>query len=48
MEEYAVLEPVYGFERHKGYPTFQGSTARVVLFVGPSRIQRLSFRVTAP
>ncbi len=46
MEEYAMLEPVYGFERHKGYPTPEHR--RVVLFVGPSRIQRLSFRVTAP
>ena len=46
MEEYALIEPIYGFERHKGYPTPEHR--RVVLFAGPSRIQRLSFRVTAP
>ncbi len=46
MEEYSRIEPVYGFERHKGYPTEEHR--RVVLAVGPSRIQRLSFRVTAP
>jgi len=46
MEEYARIEPVYGFDRHKGYPTPEHR--RVVLQVGPSRIQRLSFRVTAP
>jgi ribonuclease HII len=46
MEEYSRIEPVYGFERHKGYPTPEHR--RIVLAVGPSRIQRLSFRVTAP
>lgn len=46
MEEYAGLEPAYGFDRHKGYPTPEHR--RVVLAVGPSRIQRMSFRVTSP
>jgi ribonuclease HII len=46
MEEYAGLEPAYGFDRHKGYPTPEHR--RIVLAVGPSRIQRLSFRVTNP
>ena len=46
MEEYARIEPVYGFERHKGYPTPEHR--RAVLMLGPSRIQRLSFRVTCP
>ncbi len=46
MEEYARLEPAYGFERHKGYPTAEHRGA--VLALGPSRIQRLSFRVTPP
>jgi len=46
MEEYSRIEPAYGFDRHKGYPTPEHR--RVVLTVGPSRIQRLSFRVTAP
>jgi len=46
MEEYARLEPAYGFEKHKGYPTAEHR--RAVLMLGPSRIQRLSFRITAP
>ncbi|MGO9412079.1 MAG: ribonuclease HII [Spirochaetia bacterium] len=46
MEEYSRIEPAYGFERHKGYPTPEHR--RAVLSAGPSRIQRLSFRVTAP
>ena len=46
MEEYARLEPAYGYERHKGYPTPEHR--RIVLTVGPSRIQRMSFRVTSP
>jgi ribonuclease HII len=46
MEEYAHREPGYGFERHKGYPTAEHR--RAVLTLGPSRIQRLSFRITAP
>ncbi|MCK7469185.1 MAG: hypothetical protein MZU91_14400 [Desulfosudis oleivorans] len=38
--------PVYGFEKHKGYPTAEHRAA--VLGLGPSRIQRKSFRVSAP
>jgi ribonuclease HII len=46
MEEYARVEPEYGFESHKGYPTLQHR--RAVLQIGPSRIQRRSFRVSSP
>ena len=46
MEEYAREEPAYGFEKHKGYPTAEHR--RIVLAVGPSRIQRRSFRVSEP
>jgi ribonuclease HII len=46
MEEYAAEEPAYGFERHKGYPTAEHR--RIVLAIGPSRIQRRSFRVSQP
>jgi len=46
MEEYAPLEPVYLFEKHKGYPTEEHRA--IVLREGPSRIQRLTFRITSP
>lgn len=46
MEEYAASEPGYGFEKHKGYPTVEHR--RAVLRLGPSKIQRMSFRVSAP
>ena len=46
MEAYAREEPAYGFERHKGYPTAEHR--RIVLTIGPSRIQRKSFRVSEP
>jgi ribonuclease HII len=46
MEEYALQEPQYMFEKHKGYPTAEHR--RIVLEIGPSRIQRRSFRVTSP
>jgi ribonuclease HII len=46
MEEYALQEPQYLFEKHKGYPTAEHR--RIVLRLGPSRIQRRSFRVTSP
>jgi ribonuclease HII len=46
MKGYALLEPGYGFERHKGYPTAEHRAA--LLRLGPSRIQRRSFRVSAP
>ncbi|HVP18484.1 MAG TPA: ribonuclease HII, partial [Spirochaetia bacterium] len=35
MEEYARIEPAYGFEKHKGYPTAEHR--RAVLTLGPSR-----------
>ena len=46
MEEYARQEPGYRFEKHKGYPTAEHR--RLVLALGPSRIQRKSFRVSSP
>jgi ribonuclease HII len=46
MEEYALQEPAYLFEKHKGYPTAEHR--RIVLRIGPSRIQRRSFRVSSP
>lgn len=46
MEDYARQEPVYHFEKHKGYPTEEHRA--IVLRVGPSRIQRRTFRVTSP
>jgi ribonuclease HII len=46
MEDYALQEPQYLFEKHKGYPTAEHRS--LVLRLGPSRIQRRSFRVTSP
>jgi len=46
MEEYARVEPAYLFEKHKGYPTAEHR--RLVLRLGPSAIQRRTFRVSAP
>ena len=46
MEEYARQEPEYLFDRHKGYPTAEHR--RIVLTLGPSRIQRRTFRVSCP
>jgi ribonuclease HII len=46
MEEYARKEPAYLFEKHKGYPTAEHR--RLVLRLGPSAIQRRTFRVCAP
>ncbi len=46
MEEYARREPEYRFDRHKGYPTAEHR--RIVLEIGPSRIQRRTFRVSCP
>jgi len=43
MEHYGRLYPGYGYERHKGYPTREHR--RLVLELGPSPIQRASFRV---
>ena len=42
MEEYHQTEPVYGFDRHKGYPT--AAHRRAIHIHGPSAIQRLTFR----
>jgi ribonuclease HII len=43
MEQYALVYPEYGYEKHKGYPTkeHQEKIARY----GPSPIQRKSFKV---
>lgn len=41
MVAYAALEPAYGFERHKGYPTAEHQAA--LLRLGPCAIHRLSF-----
>ena len=46
MEEYARQEPEYLFDKHKGYPTEEHR--RLVLQLGPSRIQRRTFRVSCP
>jgi ribonuclease HII len=46
MDEYARQEPAYLFEKHKGYPTVEHR--RLVLTLGPSAIQRRTFRVTDP
>jgi ribonuclease HII len=46
MEEYAGREPKYRFDKHKGYPTAEHR--RIVLEIGPSRIQRRTFRVSCP
>jgi ribonuclease HII len=46
MEAYALKEPAYHFEKHKGYPTAEHR--RLVLQLGPSAIHRRSFRVSAP
>jgi ribonuclease HII len=43
MDEMAKLYPLYGYEKHKGYPTKAHREA--VLKYGPSPIQRLSFKV---
>ena len=43
MEYYSIFYPEYGYEKHKGYPTKTHREA--ILRVGPSPIQRKSFRV---
>ncbi len=45
MERFDWLYPEYGYARHKGYPT--KSHRNLVLAIGPSPIQRSSFRVRA-
>lgn len=44
MLDHARREPLYGFDRHKGYPTPQHRA--LILRHGPSSIQRLSFSVS--
>jgi ribonuclease HII len=44
MEAYAAVEPLYRFEKHKGYPTLEHRA--LVRRYGPSRIQRRTFRVS--
>ncbi|MCL2210871.1 MAG: ribonuclease HII [Treponema sp.] len=43
MDKMAQLYPLYGYEKHKGYPT--KAHRQAVLKHGPSPIQRLSFNV---
>ena len=43
MEDYALKEPGYGFERHKGYPTREHRAA--ITQLGPCAIHRRSFRL---
>ncbi|MFZ4617019.1 MAG: ribonuclease HII [Rectinemataceae bacterium] len=43
MERFDWLYPAYGYARHKGYPT--RAHRAIVLEIGPSPIQRRSFRV---
>ena len=43
MRRYSWIEPAYGYDRHKGYPTREHR--RVCLEIGPSPIQRRSFTV---
>jgi ribonuclease HII len=44
MERYARIEPGYGFDRHKGYPTKEHR--RLLSALGASAIHRKSFRFT--
>ena len=46
MQEYAHQEPEYLFDKHKGYPTAEHR--KIVLELGPSRIQRRTFKVSCP
>jgi ribonuclease HII len=46
MDDYSRQEPAYGFDRHKGYPTPEHRA--IVLRLGPSRIQRRTFKVSSP
>jgi ribonuclease HII len=46
MDDYSRQEPAYGFDRHKGYPTPEHRA--IVLRLGPSRIQRRTFKVSIP
>jgi ribonuclease HII len=42
MKEMALLYPLYGYEKHKGYPTLAHRQA--IKRFGPSPIQRKSFK----
>lgn len=42
MRAYAEIEPLYGYEQHKGYPT--KNHKKLIALHGVSRIQRRSFR----
>jgi ribonuclease HII len=44
MDRYSRIEPGYGFDRHKGYPTKEHR--RTIERLGPSAIHRWSFRVS--
>jgi len=46
MTDYAVREPGYGFEKHKGYPTAEHRAA--IARLGPCPIHRRSFRLLPP
>ena len=46
MIDYSLIEPRYGFERHKGYPT-RDHRLRIQEF-GPCPIHRRSFRLLGP
>jgi ribonuclease HII len=45
MERYSRIEPGYGFDRHKGYPTREHR--RLLAALGASPIHRKSFRFTS-
>jgi ribonuclease HII len=44
MERYSRIEPAYGFDRHKGYPTEEHRS--LICALGCSPIHRRSFRLT--
>jgi len=46
MTAYGAIEPAYGFERHKGYPTAEHR--RLLRELGPCPIHRRSFSPCAP
>ena len=46
MIRYGRIEPLFGFGKHKGYPTREHR--RIVMEIGRSPIHRRSFRISAP
>lgn len=46
MDRYSWIEPEYGFDRNKGYPTREHR--RICIERGPSPIHRMSFSIRAP